>query len=411
MISLKSFFRRKMARLPILLFAAFLLASNLTVFLLAGLQYRQENERQEAGFTAMMTHLITQEGEEAAVVFAEHYFHTQNIRLALYDAEGNLLYMTDPAPASSEYLPLTGESGLSVGSVLYDERSSFFGTDLTVGLVLTNVFSVLAFLVFFPILNRNLDAWYGMVKGDLDRLGTADGEYRFSDLEAAGRRLKESRDSEARMRDYQKEYVKMLAHDVKTPLTVIRANLEGIRLGRIEPEDSVLKDMMDEVDEIERMIPRFLTEAADSVKKTQDVSLIVKAVIRRMTEVFRLKKMNVTERIDPVFLEVSSLDFSRVVEHLLFNAFYYTPEGGAVGVELDPIKKSLVVRDTGIGMDEETLKRVLEGPYRSPKAKEMQKTGSGIGLQIVFETLKRMGMTIRFDSVPREGTMVTIKWE
>ena len=411
MISLKSFFRRKMARLLIVLFAVFLLASNLTVFLLAGLQYKQENERQEAGFLAMMTHLYTQEGEDAAAAFAEHYFHTQNIRVALYDAGGTLLYETDPAPASSERLPLEDDGGTLVGSVLYDEQSSYFGSDLTIGLILTNVASVLAFLIFFPLLNRNLEGWYGMMKGDLDRIGTDDGEYRFNDLAAVGGRLKEARDSETRIRDYQKEYVRMLAHDVKTPLTVIRANLEGIRLGRIEPEDAVLKDMMDEVDEIERMIPRFLTDGTESMKKNQDVSLLIRAVLRRMTEVFRAKRITVTEKLEPVFLNVSSLDISRVAEHLLFNAFYYTPEGGAVGVELDKNKKSLIVRDTGIGMDEETLKRIQEGPYRSPKAREMQKTGSGIGLQIVFEILRRVGMTIRFESVPGKGTTVTIQWE
>lgn len=93
-----------------------------------------------------------------------------------------------------------------------------------------------------------------------------------------------------------------------------------------------------------------------------------------------------------------------ILLNLLFNAVDAMPDGGALTIHTRAAEGEmvLVVRDTGIGMDEETRKRVFE-PFFTTKAN----VGTGLGLYTVYGTVSRLGGRVEVESTPGRGTAFT----
>ncbi len=101
---------------------------------------------------------------------------------------------------------------------------------------------------------------------------------------------------------------------------------------------------------------------------------------------------------------------TQAVGNLLSNAARYTPEGGAVHVEVraEGGEALLVVRDTGIGMAAEERTHAFTRFWRADRARTRASGGLGIGLAVVKEIVERHSGRIEILSAEGEGTSVTI---
>jgi signal transduction histidine kinase len=95
----------------------------------------------------------------------------------------------------------------------------------------------------------------------------------------------------------------------------------------------------------------------------------------------------------------------RALSNVVENALHAMPGNGTLTIDaiVDPSEVSLVVTDTGVGMDQEALERVFE-PYFSTKT-----TGTGLGLPIARRNIELNGGSIGVRSVKGEGTTVTVR--
>ncbi|QWC00506.1 HAMP domain-containing histidine kinase [Mycoplasmatota bacterium] len=408
MISFKTFFKQRTVKFFVILFASILLFSNIALYGVSNYQYTREYEREMNAYQEMMEHLITMEDESMAITYTEHYYHTQGIRIAYYNEDDQLLYETPVAPSLNEAFALYDEDGNIIGSVVYDDQSSILGKELSYGLLILNGLSIILFLVFLRLLYWYLNHSYQLLESDFEILGKKSQGFNFSDLEIISEKMIELIESEKRIRAYQKEYVKILAHDIKTPLTVIKAYLEGIQLNKLEFSEAINQDMVQEVEQIEKMIPKFMTQNPDFTSTKQNIKPIIESITKRLKEVFKTKDIKVNQSLDDFDLNIAYIDISRIVENLLFNAFYYTKEGQSIQIKLSKENHALFFKDSGIGMDQETIELIKKGPYRSKKAFELHEKGSGMGLQIVFEIIDRLGYDIDIQSQKGKGTQITI---
>ena len=97
-----------------------------------------------------------------------------------------------------------------------------------------------------------------------------------------------------------------------------------------------------------------------------------------------------------------------VIEQVLSNALKYT-RAGSITIELEA-PKTLVIRDTGIGVAPEDLPRIFEKGYTGYNGRGDQKA-SGLGLYLCRTICKRLGHTITASSVPDHGTAIRIALE
>jgi two-component system sensor histidine kinase MprB len=197
--------------------------------------------------------------------------------------------------------------------------------------------------------------------------------------------------------DSQRQLILDASHELRTPLTSLRANAQV--LGRIDElgKDDVTQlsdDMVTQVDELTRLVGDLteLTRGEHSVEEAQDLDLA--ELVGECTEIAethaRTKHITIEFSAEPSTVRVKRNRLVRAVGNLLDNAIKFSPEGGTVTVECKD--GSVVVDDSGPGIDETDRPFVFDRFYRSSRDRGLP--GSGLGLAIVAQVVSEAGGTI-----------------
>ena len=406
-MSFKTFFKQKTIRFFIIVFASLLIVSNLVVYGLSTIQYEREHQRQFDGYKEMMSHFLVMEDEEMAVAYTTHYYHTQGIRISLYDENKTLLYTTEEVPQTNQYHEINNGSQV-IAYVIYDDDYSIYGQELTIALLVINGFSILMFIITIYLFYWYIKKAYDFLENDLNLLGQVDKEFYFSDLEDVSQRINHLIKSEQQLRENQKEYVKVLAHDIKTPLTVIKAYIEALQLNKLSLDESILDDIHQELDNIEKLMPQFMMNHKEEIIEELNIVPVIENTIKRYLELFDSKNLIIDKELKDEFVHMTRIDLKRLIENLLSNAFHYSQNNQTITICLS--HHQLMIKDEGIGMNQDVIDKIKEGPYRSVEAIKHYKQGSGMGMQIVYDIINRYHFNISIDSEINKGTTIKIKF-
>jgi signal transduction histidine kinase len=222
-----------------------------------------------------------------------------------------------------------------------------------------------------------------------------------------------------KQQNLRKQMVADIAHDLRTPLSVMQGTVEAMQDGVLKANQKELKGLHTEIRRLTRLVEdlRTLSLADEGQLRLDmtsvDVASIVEQVIQSQTA--KVNGLNVTmqSEIAPHLAPVNA-DEDRLVEvlaNLLDNALRYTPPGGTVTVSAAQEASQIVtrVRDTGPGIPEEDLPFVFERFWRGDKSRNRESGGSGMGLAIVRQLVELQGGTITVESPKGEGTVFTIR--
>jgi len=207
----------------------------------------------------------------------------------------------------------------------------------------------------------------------------------------------------------EREFTRDASHELRTPLTVIRVASDMIAADPATPphQQRPLLRIRRATQDMEAVIDALLVLARErGVMPQSEVFGVVDVVeeeVDKVRPLFEGKQLMLTVDIQGrPRLDAPPRVLGVMLGHLLRNAWAFTETGGVeVVVECDRI----VVRDTGIGMTPDVLKRVYDPFYR---ADPFSQSGKGIGLSIVRRLGTRFGWPVALDSAPGEGTTVTI---
>lgn len=230
-----------------------------------------------------------------------------------------------------------------------------------------------------PVSNRNdeLDMLAGIVNLMLDEI-----EQRMLDIKGAS-------DS--------------VAHNLRTPLTRLRATLN--RLEDICQEGEERTCVGQAIDEVDHLLSRFrallrISEISGSMRKAGFETVDLKSVLQKVQEVYAplAEEKSIAFDLllppDPVEILGDSALLFEAILNLVDNAIKFTPPSGVVQILLEPGPVVKVV-DSGPGIRQEHIKRVMQPFYRGDTSRNVP--GSGVGLSIVSAIANLHGF--RFDLV------------
>jgi signal transduction histidine kinase len=180
------------------------------------------------------------------------------------------------------------------------------------------------------------------------------------------------------------------SHQLRTPLTTIRANLDLAQRAGLPEEErvAILADARDEAERMGRLIGDLLALArAESGARLEfapvELDALLVESVRRQRDAAPHVRMSVTG-VEPAVVDGDRDRLRELIGILLDNAARYTPSGGSVAAGLQVRGGRAVVRveDTGIGLDAEDRERLFERLYRGARARELRPSGTGLGLAI-----------------------------
>lgn len=205
-----------------------------------------------------------------------------------------------------------------------------------------------------------------------------------------------------------------LTHELRTPITVIQGNIEGIIDGVYERDDAHLKALLEETRQLSSLIEDLRTlglaesGALHLHREATDLALLTSetlAAYRPQIEAAGITlNLTAADGIPPI--NVDPLRFREVLTNLIANALRYTPSGETIEVQIEQEgtdRVRIVVVDTGSGIDPQDLPHIFERFYKSADS-----GGSGLGLAIAKKLVEAHGGEISAESDPDQGTQITI---
>ncbi|WP_245797286.1 HAMP domain-containing sensor histidine kinase [Corynebacterium aquilae] len=219
-------------------------------------------------------------------------------------------------------------------------------------------------------------------------------------------------------RNRQTELVADAGHELKTPLTSLRTNIELLMMvsqaggAQIAEQDrrDLERDVIAQLDELSTLVGDLVDLAReDGPEKDFECVDLVETVETSLERVQR-RRSDVTfdVRTTPWFIEGDSFALSRAVLNLLDNAAKWSPEDGVVRVVMQERggQLALTISDSGPGIPVNEREKVFERFYRSIQSRSMP--GSGLGLAIVKQVINRHNGTIVASESDDGGTMMTV---
>ena len=230
--------------------------------------------------------------------------------------------------------------------------------------------------------------------------------------------LKESKLQE----ENRKELVASISHDLRTPLTTIKAYVEGLIDNVADTPDKKLRYLQvikKKADELNNLIEQlFLFSKVSLGEKAVPFEIID---LKSMLEFFVSENLYVWRKSQAeVTLEIKSnakilgsfLLLERILSNIIDNSIKYRSEKiFACKINLKVEKKIAIlsVSDNGIGVPHDSLKKLTEPFYRTDKARSHTENGTGLGLAIASKAVEMMNGSITFENLTPHGLKVVIE--
>jgi two-component system sensor histidine kinase BaeS len=250
-------------------------------------------------------------------------------------------------------------------------------------------------------------------KGELDaRVGLEDAPAEIADLGRAFDSMAETIERESALR---RALVADVAHELRTPVTVLQGSCEALVDGVEPPTPDRLASLHEEVLRLGRLVGDLETlSSAEAARfglerEVVDLGSIADQSAARLASYFEAGDLTLERDLQPTHVIGDPSRLSQLMDNLLGNALKFTPPGGRVVIETrsDEDHALLRVSDSGPGIPDAELPHVFERFWRGEQARGV--AGSGIGLAVVAELVEAHGGGVDVSSRPGEGATFTVR--
>lgn len=230
------------------------------------------------------------------------------------------------------------------------------------------------------------------------------------------RYMEEMADELSRSNEYRKSFISNISHDFRSPLTSIKGYIEAMIDGTIPPEqhEKYLQIVLNETKRLTKLTQGLLElNNFDSFDLQLDKSNFdIKSIILPTINTFEGRCQDKGIYLHAIFHTDNTIVYAdrtriqQVIYNLVDNAIKFTPEGRHITVQVTEKSDKIYVsvKDEGVGIPPESIKKVFDRFYKTDPSRGKDKTGTGLGLAITKEIIRAHGETITVTSKVGEGS-------
>ncbi|EGO64826.1 sensor histidine kinase [Acetonema longum] len=357
---------------------------------------------------ALTVFLLIYLANEQMIELFQEYLVVQQMETHMGDASGHLSggghSMTGMGPLEESFLASVHQSLIWVGLAI-------LATGLAASYTLARSITV-------PL--RNLSrAARKLEQGDYDQKVVVETKDEIGELADIFNRMAETLATNTNLR---RQLLANIAHELKTPLTVIQGHLEGMVDGVIAANKEQLLSLHEEAVRLNRLLKDLRDLSLAEVrqlaleKRPTDINQLVGRAVAMLKPLADAKDIQISCSLAAALPEIS-IDrdrMSQVIYNILVNAVRYSPPKGRVEVttvlrEEDLCRRLTVsVADNGPGIETEDIPYIFDHFYRSDKSRDRKSGGSGLGLAIVKQLVEIHGGQVTVSSQKEKGTIFRV---
>lgn len=210
-------------------------------------------------------------------------------------------------------------------------------------------------------------------------------------------------EKERREEENRREFIATISHELKTPITIISGQLEGMiyNIGKYKDRDKYLKESYTSTQELKDLVNEMIEISKTDIMSasfkptTLNVKELVEVILKRQE--FLIDEKNLKTRVaisSDAKINADKDKFSKALYNIINNAIKYTPEGENINIRF--IERGfrpsiLEVENTGITISDESLKNIFNPFFRVEKSRSRKTGGSGLGLYLTSQILAKHG--------------------
>ena len=242
----------------------------------------------------------------------------------------------------------------------------------------------------------------------------------LSELQEANQKLQADIDMERRLEKQRVEFFAAASHELKTPITIIKGQLQGMlyQVGRYKDRETYLAQSLEITDTLGKMVQELLTisrlDTPGYTCKKSNLNLS-NFIIDRVTafeDLFMQKDLTVEQSISPEIYVLGDMQLlQKALDNLLGNAAAYSGAGNQVLIKLwkETETTTLTIENTGAYIPDEAISKLFEPFYRVDQSRNRQTGGTGLGLYIVKTILDLHGAKIEIANTI-QGVIVSVQF-
>lgn len=242
----------------------------------------------------------------------------------------------------------------------------------------------------------------------------------LTELQSANRQLQADIDKERELEQQRVDFFSAASHELKTPITIIKGQLQGMLLGigRYKDHQTYLAESLEVINTLEQMVQELLTvsrlETPGYVctKSQFDFTRLVEDRLAAFDDLFAQKELALEKSLLPeTYLLGDAQLLQKTVDNLIHNAITYSPIQNKIAVRLwnEQDKVCFSVENTGVHIPDEAIPKLFEAFYRVDISRNRRTGGSGLGLYIVKTILDLHGAGIEIANTV-QGVLVKVSF-
>ena len=205
-------------------------------------------------------------------------------------------------------------------------------------------------------------------------------------------------ESERMQEAKRKEFIATISHELKTPITIISGQLEGMiyNIGKYKDRDTYLKKSYESTQELKTLVEEMIQvskyEILERPSQTKEIDLLelINRLLKRQTYLIEEKEITVNVYGEENFtIEADEERITKAISNIINNGIKYSPNNSELNIRLlNKDKKILEIQNTGTTIDEKLKDKIFKPFFRVEKSRNRKTGGSGLGLYIVSQVLK-----------------------
>jgi len=241
----------------------------------------------------------------------------------------------------------------------------------------------------------------------------------LSELQEANRKLQADIDMERKLEQQRVEFFSAASHELKTPITIIRGQLEGMlyQVGRYKDRELYLAQSLEVIATLEKMVQELLTISRLDTpgyvcnQCSFNISGLISDRLAAYEDLFVQKDLSVERFLSPeIYVSGDRKLLEKVIDNLLGNAAMYSGAGNQIIVKLwkEAEITNFTIENTGAHIPEKDIPKLFEAFYRVDQSRNRQTGGTGLGLYIVKTILDLHGAEIGIANTV-QGVIVSVR--
>ena len=242
----------------------------------------------------------------------------------------------------------------------------------------------------------------------------------LENLQAANIKLQADIEHEKELEQAQLDFFSAVSHELKTPITIIKGQTEGmiLNVGDYQDRNKYLSRSLEIINTMESMVQEILTVSRMKSSKVglrkekMDFSDLLKREYALFEDLIVQKEIDWNENISPALqIVVDKMLIQKAINNIVSNAILYSPRGSSIYMDAFSKNGSVVfqIENTGVHIPEAEIPKLFDAFYRMEQSRNRKTGGSGLGLYIVKTILEQHNIIYSLKNTDR-GVLFSIRF-